>query len=239
MKMARTMLYFTLAALTFGTEAHAQRTFVAASYQYAQRAYTDASVQTWSAWIRLPSTNVIHPIICTMRGWDTSNHYRLLFYSPGSFLASERAGGTAASSVSNVLPAINTWIHVAARFTGTNSRTLWVNGNACATETTGVEPTAIDEAYLARARTSISMYYSGASIAEAAIWHDALTDSEIAQLAADGAFSRRTHPSKIRPGRLVWLPDLTIPGAAVPGVGGVTEINNAPALLTVLPPPFK
>lgn len=233
------ILWVTLVVIAFGAEAKAQRTFVSASAQYTQRAYTDASVQTWAAWTRLSTTNVLQPIICTMRGWDTSHHYRLIMYNLGVFYATERAGGSPASSISNLVPEINTWIHLAARFNGTANRTLFVNGVACATETTAVIPTDIDEVYLGRVRTLTTQYFGSSTIAEPAIWHVALTDSEVAQLASGGAFARRASPSKIRPDKLVWLPDLTIPGAAVPGVGGVTGISNSPALLTVLPPAFR
>lgn len=220
-------------------DAQAQRTLVAGSSHWGMRVYTPSAVETYAAWIRMPATNVSSTFINTTRGPVADNHYRVMGYGVGFFYASERAGVTGYNSQSNALPLANTWIHVAAIFRGNTNRIVWVNGVAAATETTTVTPTSIDEVHLGRLTTSSGNYYCSADVAEAAIWHAELTSSEIGQLAAGGAFPRRAHPSKIRPDKLVWLPDLSIPGAAVPGVGGVTGISNSPALLTALPASFR
>lgn len=226
-------------ALVGGLDASAQRTMVSGSSHWGQRAYTDGDMQTYAAWIRMPATNAVSIFLTTTRGVVVDNHYRTLGYNPGYFYASIRAGGSGYNSQSNGLPAANTWIHVAAIFKGTTNRTVWVNGVSAAAETTTVAPTSIDEVHLARLKTGTGDYFCSADIAEPAIWNTDLSAAELGQLAAGGAFARRAHPSKIRPDKLVWLPDLSIPGAAVPGVGGVTGISNAPALLTALPPAFR
>lgn len=220
-------------------DALAQRTLVAGSSQWGMRVYTPASVETCAVWIRMPATNVSSVFINTTRGPVADNHYRVMGYGVGYFYASERAGVTGYNSQSNALPLANTWIHVAAIFRGNTNRTVWVNGVSATAETTTVTPTSIDEVHLGRLTTSSGNYYCSADIAEPAIWHAELTSTEIGQLAAGGAFARRAHPSQIRPDKLVWLPDLSIPGAAVPGVGGVTGISNSPALLTAIPPAFR
>jgi hypothetical protein len=219
--------------------AHAQRTMVAGSFHWGSRVYTPASVETYAVWIRMPATNVASVFINTTRGPVADNHYRVMGYGVGYFYASERAGISGYNSQSNALPLANTWIHVCAIWKGPTNRTVWVNGVSAAAETTSVSPTSIDEVHLGRLTTSSGNYYCSADLAEPAIWHAELTASEIGQLAAGGAFARRAHPSRIRPDKLVWLPDLTIPGAAVPGVGGVTGISNSPALLTAIPPAFR
>lgn len=219
-------------------DARAQRTLVSSSSQYGFRTYTPASVETYSIWVNMPQTNVLSALISTTRGLDGALHYRALGYEVGYFYATERNGGAGYNSQSNGLPKPSTWIHLVAVFKGNTNRTLWVNGVAAAPETTTVTPTSIDEVYLGRFFI-VSDRFCSASIVEPAIWHAELTDAEIGQLAAGGQFARRAHPSKIRPDKLVWLPDLSIPGAAVPGIGGVTGISNSPAQLNVLPAPFK
>lgn len=226
-------------AMLIGFACHAQRTFVAASSQWAQGAWTDSGTQTWSVWLQIAATNATLPAVGTTRGWVGDNHYRLLFYSSGLLLFSERDGGSPRSSISNTLPVINSWMHLGARFIGATNRILWVNGTACAVDTNLVSPTSLDEVYIGRIRTSTSPYHFGGKIAEPAIWNAALTDAEISQLASGGVFTKRTHPYRIRPNDLMWCPDLTIPGAAVPGVGGITQISNSPAYTPVLPAPFK
>lgn len=226
-------------ALVGGLDASAQRTMVAGSSHWGMRTYSPASVETYAVWIRMPATNVASVFLNTTRGPVADNHYRVMGYGVGYFYASERAGVTGYNSQSNALPLANTWIHVAAIFRGNTNRTVWVNGVSATAETTTVTPTSIDEVHLGRLTTSSGNYYCSSDIAEPAIWNTDLSAAELGQLAAGGAFARRAHPSKIRPDKLVWLPDLSIPGAAVPGVGGVTGISNSPALLTAIPPAFR
>lgn len=224
-------------AASSSLDANAQRAFVSASSQYAQRTYTPSSVETYAAWVRFPSSSG-GTLVATTRGAGMDNHYRLIAAAPSIAYASERAGPSY-ESTTNITRATNVWFHVVGIFRNNNYRLVYVDGVPAASNTTSVTPTSIDEAWLGRIQTSSGNYYATADIAEAAIWNVELTAAEVKQLAADGQFARRTHPSKIRPDKIVWLPDLSIPGAAVPGVGGVTGISNSPALLTVLPPAFR
>lgn len=219
----------------------AQRYYVAGSSQWSQRAWVDSSTETWSAWVKFEGTNGVYPILCTTRGWVTDNHYRVIFYSnlTGQILFSERAGATLASSVTNLLPVPQTWYHIAAQFVGSTNRTLWINGTKCAVDTTSVSPTSIDEVFIGRFRTGIASYYTTATITETAVWSAALTDTEISQLAGDGNMAKRVSATKIRPNDIKFCPDFTIPGSAVPGIGGVTGISNAPALITTIPTAFR
>lgn len=219
-------------------DANAQRGFVAASSQYAQRSYTPSSVETYAVWVRCPNSSG-GTLIATTRGAVADNHYRLIAAAPSIAYASERAGVSSYESTTNITRATNAWFHVVGIFRSNNYRLVYVDGVPAASNTTAVTPTSIDEAWLARIQTSSGNYYATTDIAEAAIWNVELTEAEVKQLAAGGLFARRAHPSKIRPDKLVWLPDLSIPGAAVPGVGGVTGISNSPALLTALPPAFR
>jgi hypothetical protein len=239
MNLTLRVLAILAVAVGASVDASAQRTLVAGSSQWGMKVYAPASVETYAVWIRMPATNVASVLINTTRGPVADNNYRVMGYNPGYFYASIRAGGSGYNSQSNALPLANTWIHVAAIFRGNTNRTVWVNGVSATAETTTVTPTSIDEVHLGRLTTSSGNYYCSADLAEPAIWHAELTSSELGQLAAGGAFARRVHPSKIRPDKLVWLPDLTIPGAEVPGIGGVTGISNSPAQLNVLPATFK
>ncbi len=220
--------------------AHAQRTLLATSSHWASKLYTSAATETYSVWVRFQNTNQSGTFLLTTRGAVADNHYRQIACGAGIYYISERAGGgTAYNSTTNPTPILNTWVHVAATLVGNTNRTIWVNGNAAASETSTVTPTLLDEVWFGRIQTSSGSYYTSGDIAEPAVWHVQLTAGEIGQLAAGGAFARRAHPTKIRPDKLVWLPDLTIPGAAVPGVNGVTGISNSPALLTAIPPAFR
>ena len=225
----------------FSLSVVAQRTFVTASSHWGTNSYTPASggMETFAVWVRMPATNVSSTFLNVTRGAIADNHYRVLGYGVGYFYASIRAGISGYNSQSNFLPTLNAWYHVAVVWRGTTNRTIYINGNAGTIESTTVNPTSIDEVHLGRLTTSSGNYYCSADLVEPAIWHTELSLTELGQLAGSGSFNKRAHPSKIRPDKLVWLPDLTIPGAAVPGIGGITGISNSPAQLNVLPATFK
>lgn len=239
--MKKVMRILTALAFILSVQhAYAQRTLVAGSSQWGGKSYTAAATETYSVWVRFQNTNQSGTFVITTRGAVPDNHYRLLACGAGIYYISERAGGGAAyNSTTNPTPILNTWVHVAATLEGGTNRTVWVNGNAATSNSTTAVPTSLDEVWFGRIQTSSGTYYASGDMAEPAVWNAKLTSEEIRQLAAGGSFASRAHPSKIRPDKLVWLPDLTIPGSAVPGIGGVTGISNAPAQLNVLPAVFK
>jgi len=92
----------------------------------------------------------------------------------------------------------NTWHHAAAVFTSPTSRAAFIDGGSKGTNTTSRTPSSIDHINIGALDYSIGQ--AGAMsgrIAEAAIWNVALTDAEVASLAA--GFT----PPFIRPQSLV------------------------------------
>lgn len=218
----------------------AQRAFVATSTNWAQTfGFADTPNQTMACWVRMPAGNAGGSVVVVTRGLVADNHYRQIGFSTNLAVAESRAGASPSSSQTNGIFQPGIWYHVAGVFNGNSSRTVYVNGNASAESTTAVAATSIDEVFLCRVTTAVSSYFTWADVVEPAIWATNLTSAEISHLAAGGDFTKRPHPSRMRPNLLSFLPELTIQGAAVPGVRGVTGISNSPALLTVLPAPFR
>lgn len=91
----------------------------------------------------------------------------------------------------------NTWHHAAAVFTSPTSRTVYLDGGNSATNTTSATPSGLDRISVARLGDSSPGNYFSGRIAEVAIWNVALTDAEVAILAADYS------PLFVRPQNLV------------------------------------
>lgn len=100
----------------------------------------------------------------------------------------------------------NEWAHVAAVFTSSSSRTVYLNGAAAATDTTTVSVAAITQIRIGCVTQVYSTGNDGAffngDIADVGIWNVALTAAEIASLAAGVACS------KIRPQSLQFYAPL-------------------------------
>lgn len=117
------------------------------------------------------------------------------------------------------------WMHAAATFTGSTSRSAYINGSSKGTNTQAVSfsgsPTLIRIGSLAyNAPTGIQAPFNGL-IAESAIWDTNLTDTEIASLAA--GFT----PDKIRPQSLQFYAPLVRNIVDVRGNRSIANNNGA------------
>lgn len=93
---------------------------------------------------------------------------------------------------------VDTWHHGAAVFRSTTSRDAYIDGGSKGSSTTLRNPSTIDNTGIAVARTNAQNFWQlDGSIAEVGIWNVALTDAEVAILAA--GFS----PLFVRPANLV------------------------------------
>lgn len=98
---------------------------------------------------------------------------------------STRGGGTLANIYTTTGATVNTWHHVCGVFNATDSRSAFIDGGGKATNTDTATPSNLDRMAIGRlARSAASFLYWSGSIAEAAIWNAALTDEEVAILAA-------------------------------------------------------
>jgi hypothetical protein len=111
--------------------------------------------------------------------------------------ATTNAGGQAfARTVA--LVTLNTYAHIAAVFAAVDDRRVYLNGgNKVTDDATSKTPAGIDTTSIGRRSTSAPALYASGRIAEAAIYNAALTDDEIAELAAGAS------PLLVRPDALV------------------------------------
>jgi hypothetical protein len=105
--------------------------------------------------------------------------------------------GPTAAAKTGVAYAINTWQHACGVWAADNDRRVYLNGGNKATNGTSSPGHTPNRTSLGRNGDSTPSSYLSGRLAWAAIWNVALTDAEVAALAA-GA-----RPPSIRPGNLV------------------------------------
>jgi hypothetical protein len=122
------------------------------------------------------------------------------------------------------------WCHAAAVIAGADSRTAYINGGSSGSDNVGSTSTSWDTLVISGRYSSnvIGRWFDG-DIAEAAVWNVALTDAEIAQLAAGYS------PLFVRPQSLVhYIPLFGRAGASGGELdwvgGGVLSVTGSPSL---------
>jgi hypothetical protein len=134
----------------------------------------------------------------------------------GSF--SNAAGSFASAQATLDETYINRWVHLAAVAYSTTSRKLFVDGVEVASATSSLTLPTFDRAVVgANISSGLIANHSLCLISKASVWGIALTDSEIASLAAGQS------ANKVRPQSLVFYAPLTNIG---PGGGSGSTINT-------------
>lgn len=159
-----------------------------------------ASPFTVAAWVRPDSTAVNHCIFC-IGDDNVDNHFYVLYLRDDPDIDLRllvQAGGASSTAATTNKYTANNWHHCVQIERAPNSRTVVLDadfaneGNDAIERLPSVDTTSIG----ARVENGHDLYASG-RIAWPAIWNVALSDEEVASLAAG------THPTRIRPADLV------------------------------------
>ena len=136
--------------------------------------------------------------------------------------ARSAAGGSPTAATTTAWSA-NTWHHVCGVEISTASRAVYIDGGSKGTETTDITPLNLDRTTVGVLDRLSPVLYASGRIDHVSIWNVALTDAEVAQLAAGAS------PLLIRPTGLVayWM---LVGGVLVDVIGGVTLTNNGAAV---------
>jgi len=95
----------------------------------------------------------------------------------------------------------DTWHHICAVFAAADSGAVYIDGGSKGTDTATATPTNLDITSLGVRNTGGTSEFTDGEIAEVAIWNVALTDAEVAQLAAGYS------PRLVRPqGLVLYMP---------------------------------
>ena len=192
---------------------------------YVSSAAVTAVPFTMALWINTDDVTINPVMMSLVNASDDQKYFSLEFRGAeaGDYVAAVARESTRYQTNSTAGLTANTWHHVCGVFASTTSRTIYLDGGNSATGTDSITPTGINRTsvgYLAR--YSPVAYFSG-MLAEAAIWNDALTSSEVMSLAK--GFS----PLQIRPTALVNYWPLYGRHATEPdviGASGMTLLNS-------------
>ena len=137
---------------------------------------------------------------------DTEKNYFQLRLRAGDteiVRAHTRSAAAQGGATSTAEYNVNTWHHAAAIFSATDARAVYLDGANKGTENTDITPVDLDSVSIGRLGDSSPDQYMSGGIFLAAIWNVALTDAEVALLAAKHA------PLCIRPENLMAFWPLT------------------------------
>ena len=214
------------ASLGFPHIVRAARQFNGTS-QYINVATSHSVPITIAAWVYPDSVSVAAAVGSITSGANTRVH--LGMSSTGNPVAvTVNTGGTTATATGTSTMSTGTWYHLVATFASSTDRKVYFNGTQDGSNTTAITLGIVDRTTIGMrvASNAAGLFWPG-RIAEFATWGAALSDVEIASLAA-GA-----RPTKVRPGSLrLYVP---MPGEVAPEpnwLGTSGTLTNAPTQIS-------
>jgi hypothetical protein len=193
------------------------------SNQYLNTATAPVSAEpiTMACWFYLNNTTADHTLV-SINGSSTSSYFQM--QAAGSLAGDPvRAVTFAGSGGANVAASGtgfsgSTWMHAAAVFTSTSSRTIYLNGTQGANNTNNVSIPSIVRMSIGVISWNTPVNYANGRIADVGVWSAALNADEILSL------SKGVTCDKVRPQSLVFYAPLVRNLQDVRG--GLTITNN-------------
>ena len=164
------------------------RSFANASSEYLRvsSAVVTATPLTLACWFNVNNVTAEHTLISICDDATNTNMFALNAsgVQAGDPVRAYATTGVGAFAVTTTGYTASTWHHAAGVFTSSTDRAAFIDGGSKGTATDDLTPTGLDRTAIAVLdRLSPASYVDG-EIAEAAIWDAALTDGEVASLAA-------------------------------------------------------
>ena len=164
------------------------RDFVTASGDYLEinSAVALAAPITVSGWMRSNNT-LIDQVVLSIVQRGTGEHYMALVATLGlnNVWWTARGGIAAPSQAITTAPwTANTWHHVCGIEASPTDRRAYLDGGNKGTDATSRTPAGLDRTSIARAGFLPSGFAFSGDLAHVAVWDAALTDAEVASLAA-------------------------------------------------------
>jgi hypothetical protein len=171
---------------------------------------------TMSVWAR--PRNSLNRNILTLGSTTGTSRIALRYLNTYAASMLVDNAGSQTATTTTATSAVNTWAHLSAVFASAANRSVYLDGGGKTTSTTSrpfnaaIDVTGVGVAIVSG---SVNQAANITSVAEAAIWSEALTDDEIATLATG------IRPSLVRPDKLVFY---------VPGIRDVIDFSRGGAL---------
>ncbi len=161
---------------------------------------------TMACWFNVTNVTAAHTLMAVADAASIANGRFDMFAhgaTSGDPVAAFTSSATASEQVNTSTGySANTWHHAAGVFTAINSRSAFLDGGGKVTGVVSVTPASIDRMRIGVTADVTPFGYTNGSIAEAAVWDVALTDTEVAILA--NGYS----PLLVRPSGLVFYSPL-------------------------------
>lgn len=175
-------------------------TFASSEYLELASALATATPISFAAWVRTDDVTKDQCAIGLAASATADQGWMLMIMGSLagdkiSAVAYDSGGWRSASTSSGV--SVNTWHHACAVFAAANSRAAYLDGGSKGTNTTSSTPTTPNQTAVGRMPDKTPAYYFSGRIAHAAIWSVALSDAEVALLAAG------VRPSEVQRANLV------------------------------------
>lgn len=142
-------------------------------------------------------------------------------------------GTTNNPAATSTSASLNTWNHLCGTWTSATARAVYLNGGSKGTLATNRTPASLARTSTGVRDTSAQALWFPGQLANGAIWSSALTDAEVAALAAG------ISPWEIQPHKLIWFaPYFEIGGANIQDwfghplaiTGATTSANTPPKI---------
>lgn len=134
---------------------------------------------TMACWFNATALDNAHRLVSLTDG-TTNNRFQIGISVGNAVLGLITSGGSSANATSSALITAGAWYHVAAVFTNATSRAAYLSGGNKGTNATNLTPSGLNVTVLGNDGTTTC----NGTIALPAIWNAALSDGEIAALAA-------------------------------------------------------
>lgn len=219
--VARLLLALLLAASP-ALAAHGFDSFAVNSYARSTSVEVTAPPLSMCCWVNLDAS-AQHSIIQAGDTASTNNYFLLEILNTGVVRAASRDSGATVTANTSTTATTGTWHHVCGVYASTTSRAAYLDGGGKGTNTTSNTPTSIDHTTIGinyRNNGTTSQPLDG-TVAECAIYDDALSDGDVAQLGKGFA------PPCVRPDALVAYYDMVrVPSATIFDRWFGASVNN-------------
>lgn len=172
--------------------------FTSANYLKVSAAVVSAAPVTLAAWAKtatFSAKNVLLSITDSASA-TTNNYFQLSTLATGGNVSASAADTGSAAAATSAAPPTGAWFHAAAVFASSTDRRAFLNGANKGTNATAKTPSGMNTTSVGVAIQSVINSPWNGDLAEAAIWNIALSDSDVASLAA-GVSPLLMHPEAL------------------------------------------
>lgn len=124
------------------------------------------------------------------------NNFSIFLSSSGTVNAQSFAGGASVQATTSTTVTLNAWNHVAGVYASTSSKAAYLNGGGKGTTSSIAIPSGVNRTRIGLAGWAAPSSPSNGPIADVAVWNIALSDADVASLAA-GVSPLLVHPEAL------------------------------------------